>query len=140
MCERTLLCGNRAAQIFTLHQRHSRWLGCRNAIRFALIIRAHACERATARHQAFEVINMRRLQNWGPAGLGCDCRFLSNHGIGYGSPLPFAVAGLSARAEIGEKVVYRSRQRAVLQKLSATPKPRTDLVKNESMGETLPHG
>src|SRR2546429_281173 len=116
MRERALLCRSRCP-IFTLHQAIVRgWAAERDPV--ALIIRAHTCERAAPRYQAFEVINMRRLQI-GPCRLIVTTVFVQPwNGVGIAATI--RCCGIVRRAEIG-KGSYRSRQRAVLQEPSATP-------------------
>src|SRR6266853_515094 len=116
MCECTLLCGSRCP-IFTLHHAIvGGWAAERDPV--ALIIRAHACERAAPRYQAFKVINMRRLEI-GPCRLVVTAVFVQPwNGVGIAATI--RCCWIVRRAEIG-KGSYRSHQRAVLQKLSAAP-------------------
>src|SRR6266481_860579 len=116
MCERTLLRGSRCP-IFTLHHAIvGGWTAERDPV--PLIIRAHAGERAAPRYQAFEVINMRRLQIR-PCRLVVTTVFVQPwNGVGIAATI--CRCWIVRRAEFG-KGSYRSRQRAVLQKPSATP-------------------
>src|ERR1700716_1915073 len=57
--------------------------------------------------------------------------------MGKGSPLPFPVAGLSARPRLGKVVTATARE--LYCKNFLRPQTAIDLVKNESMGEP-PHG
>src|SRR5712672_117147 len=116
MRESALLRGPRCP-IFTFHYAIvGCWASERDPI--PLIIRSHASECAAARHQSFEVIDMRRFQI-GPGRLIVTSVFVQPRNW-VGIRAPIRGCRILQRAECGQHGC-RSPKSAELQKTSATP-------------------